>query len=143
MNTKPATVPGKLEVYLFFNGRCDEALQFYQRVLGAKVVMLMRFKDSPDPTACAPGAADKVMHATFQVGDINVMASDGRCTGEAKFEGFALSMAVPTPEEADRVFADLGEGGKVHMPLAQTFFSPRFGMVEDKFGVLWMIIVRP
>lgn len=103
--------------------------------------MQMHFKDSPDPTMCVPGSDNKVMHANFRIGETTVMASDGRCGGQPSFQGFALSLTVPTEAEADRRFAALAKGGEVQMPLAKTFFSPRFGMVADRFGVSWMIIV--
>jgi PhnB protein len=127
--------------YLFFDGRCEEALEFYRKTLDADVTMLMRFKDSPDPASCAPGSADKVMHAEFRIGETTVMASDGNCEGKLSFQGFGLGLTVPTEAEADRRFAALADGGQVVMPLAKTFFSPRFGMVNDRFGVCWMILV--
>ena len=130
-----------VEPYLFFNGRCDEALAFYKKALGADVQMLMRFKESPDPAACPPGMGEKVMHASVKVGQTRIMASDGRCEGRTAFEGFALSISAGSTEEAQRYFQALGEGGKVQMPLAKTFFSPAFGMVEDRFGVGWMVLV--
>jgi len=107
--------------------------------------MLMRFKDSPEPPQPdmhPPGSENKVMHANLRIGDTQIMASDGRCTGKTNFDGFALSLTVSTEAEADRRFTALADGGKVQMPLAKTFFSPRFGMVTDRFGVLWMILVR-
>jgi len=134
-----------VETYLFFDGRCDEALEFYRKHLGAEVIMLMRYKDSPEPHQpgmIPPGAEDKVMHATFRIGDTTVMASDGRCTGKPLFQGFALSLGVASDAEADRYFAALSEGGQVHMPLTKTFFASRFGMVADRFGVSWMIIAE-
>lgn len=134
-----------VQPYLFFDGKCEEALEFYTKAMGAKVNMLMRFKESPEPPApgCVPaGSESKVMHAQFQVGETVVMASDGRCSGHPKFEGFALSLAAPTEADADRLFNALAAGGQVQMPLAKTFFSPRFGMVMDKFGVCWMVIVH-
>jgi PhnB protein len=130
-----------LQPYLFFDGRCDEALEFYKDAIGAKVGRLMRWKDSPDKTMCNAGNAEKVMHGEFEVGDTTVLASDGRCTGKPSFQGFALTIATNTEAEADRMFAALADGGQVQMPLAKTFFSPRFGMVADKFGVGWMIMV--
>ena len=135
-----------VQPYLFFDGRCEEAIEFYRRALGAEVTMLMRFKESPEPhnpEMCPPGADDKVMHASFRIGDTTLMASDGRCLGKPSFQGFALSLTVPNDVEADRRFAALADGGQVQMPLAKTFFSPRFGMVADRFGVSWMIIVMP
>jgi PhnB protein len=131
----------QVQPYLFFDGCCDEALEFYEKAIGAKVGMLMRWKDSPDKSMCTPSNADKVMHAQFDVGDTTVMASDGRNTGQPKFDGFALSIAAPNEAEADKMFAALLDGGKVTMPLGKTFFSPRFGMLADKFGVHWMILV--
>jgi PhnB protein len=132
-----------VEPYLFFDGRCDEALEFYRQTLDAEVTALFRFKDSPDPTMRMPGVDDnKVMHANFRIGETQVMASDGHCTGRPSFQGFALSLTVPTEAETDQRFGALAKGGKVQMPLAKTFFSPRFGMVADRFGVMWMIIVR-
>ena len=130
-----------VQPYLFFNGRCEEAIEFYRKALGAQVETLMRFKDSPDPNACAPGSADKVMHASFRIGETTLMASDGRCEGKTSFQGFSLSFTVPTEAEADRLFASLSDDGQVQMPLAKTFFSSRFGMVADRFGVSWMIYV--
>ena len=135
-----------IQPYLFFDGRCEEAIEFYKEALGAKVDMLMRFKDNPEPPQpgmCPPGAGDKVMHASFRIGDATVMASDGRCQGRPSFQGFSLSLTVPNEVEAERLFASLADGGQVQMPLAKTFFSPRFGMVADRFGVSWMIIVGP
>jgi len=136
----------QVQPYLFFDGRCEEALEFYKSVLGIKLEMLMRFKDSPEPPQpgmCPPGSEDKVMHASFRVGDTLVMASDGMAKGKPEFKGFSLSLDAATEAEADRLFAALGEGGQVQMPLAKTFFSPRFGMVADRFGVSWMVIVPP
>ena len=130
-----------IQPYLFFDGRCDEALEFYRRALGAEVTMLARFKDSPDPTMCPPGAGEKVMHASFRIGETTVLASDGRCEGRPSFQGFALSLTVPTEAEAERLFASVADGGQVQMPLAKTFFSPRVGMAADRFGVSWMILV--
>lgn len=134
-----------VQPYLFFDGRCEEALAFYRDALGAEQIMLLRFKDSPDPAACPPDPAnaDKIMHAHFRVGDAEILASDGHCKGQPKFEGFVLSLTVPSAVEADRVFGALAEDGQVQMPLAETFFSPRFGMVADRFGVSWMVYVAP
>jgi PhnB protein len=130
-----------VQPYLDFNGRCDEALEFYKKAIGAKVGMLMRWRDSPDRTMCTPENADKVMHVQFQVGDTTVMASDGRATGKPNFHGIMLSISAANETEVDRLFAGLAEGGHVQMPLSKTFFSPRFGMVADKFGVGWMVVV--
>jgi PhnB protein len=136
----PAT--SQVSPYLFFEGRCDEALAFYQQTLGAQVQMVMRFKDSPDPS-CPEAMGDKVMHASFVVGSTLLMASDGRCSGQASIQGISLSLTVPTAVDAERVFAALSDGGTVQMPMAETFFSPRFGMVADRFGVSWMVYVKP
>jgi PhnB protein len=133
-----------VQPYLFFDGRCEEAVEFYRKVLCAEVTMLMRFKDSPDrsaPGMVPPGSEDKVMHASLRIGEATVLVSDGRCMGQPAFKGFSLSLTVADVAEADRLFAALGEGGQVQMPLAETFFAPRFGMVADRFGVGWMIIV--
>lgn len=135
-----------IQPYLFFEGRCEEAIEFYRRALGAKVEMVMRFKESPEPPPpgmVPPGTEDKVMHAAFRIGDTLVMASDGRCQGTPSFQGFSLSITAANESEADRLFAALAEGGQVQMPLGKTFFSPRFGMVADRFGVSWMVIVEP
>jgi len=132
----------KVEPYLFLDGRCEEAIDFYGKTLGAKVKALMRFKDSPDPTMVPSGhAGDKVMHAVFSIGDTTIMASDGRNLGKPTFQGFALSISVGSETEADKLFKALAEGGQVQMKLTTTFFSPRFGMVADRFGVSWMVIV--
>lgn len=134
----------KVEAYLFFDGRCEEAVEFYKKALGAQVTMLMRFKDSPEPQQpgmVPPGSENKIMHVSFRIGDSTVMASDGRCTGQTNFQGFSLSLTVANDTEAERKFAALAEGGQVQMPLTKTFWSPRFGMVADRFGVGWMISV--
>ena len=136
----------KVQPYLFFDGRCEEAIEFYKRVLKAEVQMLMRFKDSPEtppPGMVPPGAEDKVMHASLRIGAATVMVSDGMCAGKPSFQGFSLSLDAANEAEADRLFAALGDGGVVQMPLAKTFFSPCFGMVADRFGVSWMVIVEP
>jgi PhnB protein len=132
-----------VQPYLFFDGRCEEALEFYRRALGAETTMLMRFKDSPEPPppGCAPSSDNKVMHSSFRIGDTTIMASDGRAMGKPNFDGFSLSLSVASEAEADRRFNALADGGEVIMPLGKTFFSPRFGMVSDRFGVKWMVIV--
>ncbi|MEZ5405882.1 MAG: VOC family protein [Verrucomicrobiia bacterium] len=132
-----------IQPYLFFNGHCEEALEFYKNAVGAKVEMLMRFKDSPEPPPpgmVPPSYENKVMHASFRIGESVVMASDGCGEGE-NFKGFSLSLAVPTEAEAKRVFDALTVGGQVTMPLAKTFWSPCFGMLTDRFGLGWMINV--
>ena len=130
-----------IQPYLFFDGRCDEAIAFYKKTLGAKVEMLMRWKDAPDKSMATPANADKVMHSAIRIGDTTVLASDGRNTGNPNFQGFALTISAKDEAEADKLFAALGAGGKVTMPMTKTFFSPRFGMLADKFGVGWMILV--
>jgi PhnB protein len=131
-----------VQPYLFFGGRCEEAIEFYRKALGAEVVMLMRFKEAPEPQPGLPECfAEKVMHATLRIGETTMMASDGRCEGEASFEGFSLSVTVQDNSEAERVFATLSEGGLVTMPLEKTFWAPKFGMLQDRFGVGWMISV--
>jgi len=133
-----------VQAYLFFDGRCEEAIGFYRRALGAELTMLMRYREAPDappPGAVPPGSENKVMHASLRIGDTVMMASDGRCQGKPTFQGFSLSITVANEAEADRVFSALAEGGQVQMPLGKTFFSPRFGMVADRFGVSWMVIV--
>jgi PhnB protein len=131
----------QIQPYLFFEGRCDEALAFYQKALGAKVEALMRYKDNPSPAHNPPGAAEKVMHCNFRVGDTQVMASDGNCSGKPGFQGFALTLSARDEAEARRLFAALADGGQVQMPLGKAFFSPAFGMATDRFGVMWMVIV--
>ena len=132
----------QIQPYLFFDGRCDEAVEFYRSALGAEVTMLMRYKDNPDPGTGPPSAGDKVMHASLRIGETTILVSDGHCQGRPSFQGFALSLTVPDDAEAERLFAALADGGQVQMPMAQTFFSSRFGMVTDRFGVLWMIYVE-
>ena len=134
-----------IQSYLFFDGRTEEAIEFYKKALGAKVEMVMRYKEAPEappPGMVPPGSENKVMHSSFRIGETVVMASDGKCAGKPAFNGFSLSITVANEGEADRVFAALGDGGQVQMPLAKTFFSPKFGMVADKFGVSWMVIVQ-
>ncbi|MGH6672816.1 MAG: VOC family protein [Xanthobacteraceae bacterium] len=131
----------QVQPYLSFEGRCDEAIDFYKKALGAKVDMLMRFKEAPDQSMISPGSADKVMHAAVHVGDTQLLMSDGRCQGGADFNGIALALSAATDADAERMFNALAEGGQVRMPIAKTFFSSRFGMLADKFGVGWMILV--
>jgi PhnB protein len=136
----------QIQPYLFFDGRCEEALDYYRATLGAKVEVMMRFSESPDPIPpgmIPPGSEHKVMHASFRVGDSQVMASDGNCRGKPSFEGISLSLTVSDEKEAARVFSALGDGGQVQMPLGRTFFSPSFGMVADRYGVSWMVYVAP
>ncbi len=133
-----------IQPYLFFNGNCEQAIEFYSKALDAEVEMMRRFKDSPEPQppgTIPPGFENKIMHAGLRIGESIVMASDGRCEGKPSFQGFSLSLTVADEAEADRLFAALAESGEVQLPLTKTFFSPRFGMVTDRFGVGWMIQV--
>jgi PhnB protein len=135
-----------IQTYLFFNGRCEEAVEFYKKNLGAEVQMLMRCKESPEPPppGCLPAGFDnKIMHCSFRIGSSIVMASDGNSDKPVDFDGFSLSLTVPTEDEANRTFDALTNGGQVIMPIGKTFWSPRFGMVKDKFGVHWMVTVPP
>ena len=132
--------------YLFFSGNCAEAIAFYRQAVGAEVIMQMQYKDSPMPQGspgCAPMAGDKIMHARIKIGGSTIMMSDGPGGDGRKFDGFSLSLTVATVADADRYFKALVEGGHATMPLAETFFSPRFGMLQDRFGVLWMVYVAP
>jgi PhnB protein len=132
-----------IQPYLFFSGRCEEAIEFYRTAIGAEVDMIMHFNESPEPTPpemLQPGFETKVMHASFRVGDATILCSDG-CDDKAKFDGFSLALHVPTEADADRAFAALADGGEATMPLTKTFWSPKFGMLTDKFGVSWMVMV--
>ena len=134
-----------VQPYLFFDGRCEEAINFYKKALGAEVDMVMRYKDSPEPPPpgmVPPGSENKVMHSAFRIGDTQILASDGQCAGQPSFQGFSLSVSAQTTAEADRIFGALADGGQVRMPLGKTFFAERFGMVADRFGVGWMIIME-
>jgi PhnB protein len=131
----------QVQPYLFFDGRAEEAIEFYRRTLGAEVQMLMRFKDAPEPGHTPAGAENKVMHSSLRIGDATIMASDGRCQGKPSFQGFSLSLSAPDVAGAERLFNALADGGQVQQPLVETFFSPRFGMVADRFGVSWMVVV--
>jgi PhnB protein len=136
----------EIQPYLFFDGRCEEAIEFYRKTLRAEVIALLRFTDCPEtpaPGMVPPGSENKIMHAALRIGDSTVLASDGQCQGKSSFQGISLSLTVPDEAAADRTFAALGDGGQVQMPLSKTFFSPRFGMVADKFGVSWMVYVAP
>jgi PhnB protein len=130
----------QVQPYLSFDGRCEEAIAFYKKTLGAEVGMLMRWKDSPDKSMCTPANENKVMHSTIRVGETTVMVSDGRNTGTPKFDGFALSLDAKTDAEAQMLFGALSEGGDITMPLGPTFFATSFGMLKDRFGVHWMVI---
>lgn len=141
MSTKNDQV---IQPYLFFNGNCEEAVEFYKKVLGAEVQMMMRYKESPEPPPpgmVPPNYGEKIMHTSFQVGQTVVMASDGCDEGKAAYEGFSLALTVATEAEADRAFNGLAAGGQIKMPLSKTFWSPKFGMLTDKFGIGWMVSV--
>lgn len=131
-----------IEPYLMFEGRCDEALDFYKSAVGAEVTMLMRFKDAPDQSMVSSGSADKVMHASVRIGESMLNASDGRCSGSASFAGVTLTLTAADAAEADRLYAALADGGQAMMPMSKTFFSPAFGMLTDRFGVSWMVMAR-
>lgn len=138
----------KVQSYLMFEGRCEEALDFYRRALGAEVTLLMRYKDNPEPAAdqgCAEGSGpgptpEMVMHAEFNVGETQLMAADGMGSGTPKFQGISLALGPANAAEARRYFDALAEGGQVQTPLEKTFFSQAFGMVTDRFGVPWMVV---
>jgi PhnB protein len=136
----------QVQPYLFFEGRAEEAAEFYRKALGAELVMLMRNRESPEappPDKVPPGNEDKVMHMSLRIGDTQVMGSDGFCSGKPSFQGFALTLSAKDEAHADRLFNALADGGQVQMPLGKTFFSPRFGMVTDRFGVMWMVLTEP
>ncbi|APW44547.1 VOC family protein [Rhodoferax saidenbachensis] len=128
----------KVEPYLFFNGRCEEAITFYQQAVGAELLFQMRMNEAPEPPP--PGSENKIMHATLRIGTTALMVSDGNSNMQANFKGFSLSLGVADAAEGERVFAALAQGGTVTMPLGKTFWSPCFGMLEDRFGVGWMVI---
>jgi PhnB protein len=131
----------QVQSYLMFNGRTEEALEFYKKAIGAEVEMMMRFKDAPEGQ-CAPGSENKIMHSSFKVGDTVLMASDGMSSGPLEFKGISLTLNPKTEAECERLFDALAAGGQVHQPLIKTFFSPKFGVVTDKFGVNWMVLVE-
>jgi PhnB protein len=132
----------QVQSYLFFNGRCEEAIEFYKKTLGAKVEMLMRFKEAPGDHKCTPGTEEKIMHSSMRIGDTLVMASDGMAQGKTEFKGFSLTLETKDKAEAERLFGALSAGGQVNQPLIETFFSPSFGMLADKFGVGWMVMAQ-
>lgn len=140
MSTKISN--GIIQPYLMFNGKAEQAVEFYKKALGAEVEIMMRFKDSPEPPppgTVPAGFENKIMHVSMRIGQTVVMASDGCETEKPKFEGFSLSLSVHTEAEVDAAFKALAEGGEVRMPPTKTFWSPRFCMLTDKFGVGWMI----
>lgn len=130
--------------YLNFDGRCEEALDFYKQAIGAEILCLMRLSESPepcDPAMVPPGSENKVMHSSFKIGDSTLLATDCGCSGQTKFSGFSICITAADPDHASRLFAALSEGGRVEMPLGKTFFSPSFGVLEDRFGLSWMVYV--
>jgi PhnB protein len=131
----------QIQPYIFFEGRAEEALNFYRTTLGAEVTALMRYKESPDQNMIPPGGGEKIMHGSFSVDGATVMVSDGHVNGAPNFKGFGLSMMPSSIADAEKKFAALSAGGQVQVPLTKTFFSPCFGMVTDRFGVLWLIYV--
>lgn len=141
----------QVQTYLFFNGRCEEALGFYREKLGAEMISMTRFKDMPQdesapPSENCPGPtselAEKIMHAEFRLGDVTLFASDGMEQSDPKFEGFSITMSVAKDDEAKRFFDLLAEEGAIIMPLTPMFFASLFGIVTDKFGVSWMILSK-
>jgi PhnB protein len=142
-NDEPEDTAMQAQPYLFFDGTCDEALDFYTKAVGAKVGMRMYFRDAPDQAMVKPEARDKVMHAAVTIGDSTLLASDGHCGGAPKFDGFSISLTAGSKAEAEKCFAALAEGGTVQMPLDKTFFAGAFGMLKDKFGVGWMVLAEP
>jgi PhnB protein len=132
----------QVQPYLSFEGRCDEAIEFYKKAVDAKVDMVMRFKEAPDQSMMSPGTGEKVMHAAVHIGNTQILMSDGRCQGSPNFTGIALALTAATEADAERMFNALADGGQVRMPMTKTFFSSRFGMVGDKFGVGWMVLVE-
>lgn len=130
----------RVESYLKFNGRCDEALAFYKKAVGAKVVMLMRFKDNPDGKMPPNIPGEQVMHCKFRIGDTDILATDCGCTDPLQFEGFQLSISADSGADAERIFNALCEGGRVKMPITKTFFASSFGMLQDRFGISWIVL---
>ena len=131
-----------VQPYLFFDGKCEEALEFYKSAIGAKVDMMMRFKEAPDQSQMQPNTGEKVMHAAFHVGTTQVLASDGHCAGKPSFQGFGLALNAKNDAEAEKLFTAVGKGGQVLQPLTKTFFASKFGMVADKFGIMWMVMAE-
>ncbi len=137
----------QVQPYVFFDGRCEEAIAFYTKALGAEVVSLKRFSENPDLSdencqGMPEGFGDKVMHADIRIGETHVLVSDGRCGGKPSFDGFSLTLGVEDDAQAERYFGALSEGGETVMPLTKTFWASKFGMVNDRFGVSWMVMTR-
>ncbi|MCD9458941.1 VOC family protein [Marinibactrum halimedae] len=131
----------RIESYLFFNGHCEEAINFYRKTLGARVSLLVRFRDNPDKSAYPPGAENKIMHAMVSVDGNTIMMSDGACDGDLHFTGISISLTLKDDLRAERIFNGLSDGGQVQMPFVETFWAEKFGLVTDRFGVSWMITV--
>ena len=131
-----------VQPYIFFDGKCEEALEFYKGAIGAKVDMMMRFKEAPDQSQMQPNTGEKVMHAAFHVGTTQVLASDGHCAGKPSFQGFGLALNAKNDAEAEKLFTAVGKGGQVLQPLTKTFFASKFGMVTDRFGIMWMVMAE-
>ena len=131
-----------VQPYLFFDGKCEEAIEFYKSAIGAKVDMMMRFKEAPEPGHMPPDAGDKIMHAAFKVGDTQVLASDGHCAGKPSFQGFGLALSAKSDAEAEKLFNNVGKGGQVLQPMTKTFFASKFGMVTDRYGIMWMVMAE-
>ena len=129
-----------VQPYISFEGRAQEAIDFYKTALGAQVEVVMQFKDAPPDMQANMPNKDKVMHSAFKVGDTTIMATDGQCSGKSEFSGITLTITANSDAEADKLFNALAQGGKVNMPMSETFFATRFGMVADKFGVGWMVL---
>ena len=133
----------KVQAYISFGGRCEEALEFYKKSVGAEVTSLMRWKESPDAAMKPPpGFEEKIMNTAFRIGETQLMADDGMSSRQTEIKGMSLVIEVADDAEAKRVFTALGEGGTVTMPLMKTFWTSSFGVLNDKFGVPWMVNVQ-
>lgn len=151
MQDTDQTFTTQVQTYLYFDGKCDEALAFYRDTVGAEILQLMRYRDmplQPGSDTCVeqsmpPGCEDKVLHCSFRIGATELMASDGFCAGKPVFEGFALSLVLKDKDTVERTFARLAEGGEVRVPVDKTFFSPAFGLVVDRYGILWNVLAVP
>lgn len=134
-----------VQTTLNFFGRTEQALEFYCRAVDAEILFLLRFRQSPDQSFARPGLENKIYHATFRVGSTVLMASDCGCTESPSgsvFAGFSLVLHAATREEAERFFARLCDDGHIEIPLTETCFATRYGIVVDQFGISWKIIVE-
>ncbi len=129
----------ELSPYLMFDGRCEAAFRFYEQCLGAKVIMMMTYDEAPAGADIAPNTSKKVMHARLAVGDRVLMGSDAPADRFRPMQGFSITLSIAEPAEAERVFDALAKNGKINMPMAETFWAKRFGMVVDQFGTPWMV----